>query len=81
MTMTRRDFAAVAGVIAARRWGGMYSGDADALASDMADALARTNPRFDRARFLAACRETPDVSKAARDRAYQSQIDTDEGLD
>jgi ribosomal protein L18 len=75
--MTAKDFAAIAAVLAAYRMD--PSVGTDALAENMADALARTNPRFDRARFLAACR-VPDVSKAARDRAYQSQIDTEGGL-
>jgi hypothetical protein len=32
----------------------------DALAVRFADELAATNPRFDRTRFLAACRSTED---------------------
>lgn len=39
----------------AKRYGGRTSAIADELAGDMADALAETNPNFDRARFLKAC--------------------------
>jgi hypothetical protein len=52
--MNRRDFAAIAAVLARARLS-MYSGEIDSLVSDMADALATTNPDFDRQRFLAAC--------------------------
>lgn len=56
--MTRRDYELIARVLArARGPGGLYSEDVDTLARDMADALASTNPRFDRERFLAACRD------------------------
>lgn len=58
MTMTRRDFAAVAAVLARFRWT-QPSSEADGLAASMADALAETNPRFNRARFLAACEVPP----------------------
>ena len=51
--MTRKDFEMIAEVIATS-WHG--SGELkNAIACKMADALARTNPRFDRARFIAAC--------------------------
>jgi hypothetical protein len=51
--MTRKDFELIAEVIATS-WSG--SGELkNALAVNMADALQSTNPRFDRARFIAAC--------------------------
>jgi hypothetical protein len=51
--MTRKDFELIAEVIATS-WAG--SGELkNALAVNMADALQATNPRFDRARFIAAC--------------------------
>jgi hypothetical protein len=53
--MTRKDYQLIAEVL-------NYSLDAiiddmalEALASNFADELALDNPRFDRARFLAAC--------------------------
>jgi hypothetical protein len=53
--MTRRDFELIATAIAAS--GSRFKSDAAhvGFASDMADALAWTNPRFDRCRFLKAC--------------------------
>ncbi len=58
--MAKKLFNAVANILANRRlletWG--KGRDAvDAVASDMADMFADENPRFDRERFLAACRE------------------------
>lgn len=55
--MTRKDFEAIAGVIAGmkrdstRRDGAVL----EATAKRMADMLYGTNPRFDRDRFMAAC--------------------------
>lgn len=48
--MQHRHFAVVAGVIASSR------GSRDDIAELFADAFAKTNPRFDRARFLRACK-------------------------
>jgi hypothetical protein len=68
--MTRRDFELIAAVIAGQaviphaRVGrtsvyttNVFKSDRAhaAFASMMADALAETNPRFDRGRFIAAC--------------------------
>lgn len=51
--MTKKDYELIAEVIATA-WHG--SGELkSSLANNMADALQTTNPRFDRARFLAAC--------------------------
>jgi shikimate kinase len=52
--MQRRDFEAVAGVLARARLSAS-SAEIEALVADMADTLAATNPSFNRARFLAAC--------------------------
>jgi hypothetical protein len=63
MTMTKKDYILIAAVLAKRGchiaqdpafregWHAALSAYAHALA----DALASENPRFDRARFLAAC--------------------------
>jgi hypothetical protein len=56
--MTRRDFQHIAAVIRGKR--ARVVGLASALtlvelSEEMADMLAETNPRFDRARFLVAC--------------------------
>lgn len=57
--MTRKDFQLVADVIA-RLSADFNNGGEDTVslslvAEEMADALATTNPNFDRARFLTAC--------------------------
>ena len=49
--MTKKDFELIASAL--RRLGAGHAWKDTCLA--MADALANTNPRFDRARFLAAC--------------------------
>ena len=63
--MTRRDYVAIAGAFMAARADIANKEPADAVetlkdgasyaAEHVADALAKDNPRFDRARFLAAC--------------------------
>jgi hypothetical protein len=53
MTMQRRHFEMIAETL--RRHTPQYPAAVAALARDFADTLARTNQRFDRARFLAAC--------------------------
>jgi hypothetical protein len=60
--LTRAAFAHLAEALARARAqhleaiGPVYSEDAhDSTARALADALAATNPQFDRARFLAAC--------------------------
>lgn len=52
--MTRKDFELIAGVISNSQ-GLTRGGVMDTLAERLADALATTNPNFDRARFLKAC--------------------------
>jgi hypothetical protein len=49
--MQRRHFATVAAIIR----GGFEDHARDDVARIFADNLAKTNPRFDRARFLRAC--------------------------
>jgi hypothetical protein len=51
--MTRKDFQLIADVIATA-WHASEESRRD-MAESMADALAGTNDRFDRAKFLTAC--------------------------
>lgn len=56
--MTRRDFELIADGIKrsrGRRDTSDQAGIIDTVAYELAASLAGTNPRFDRARFLAAC--------------------------
>lgn len=62
--MTRKDFQLIAEVIAQtyHKFGPTEADEAEGvmyLAGNMADALATTNPRFDRQRFLYACTAEP----------------------
>jgi hypothetical protein len=52
---TRKTCEAVARVVARMRLA-HYAGTCDALATDLADELGATLPRFDRAKFLEATR-------------------------
>lgn len=51
--MTRRDFELIARVFAAQA---PHDDSARRLIEALADELATTNPRFDRIRFVRACR-------------------------
>lgn len=62
--MTKKDFELIAGAVRQSRLVGLNIAESTAhrfseqracTARRLADALATTNPRFDRARFLAAC--------------------------
>ena len=59
--MTRKDFELVAAVLAGLPFEGDSAGPVataaqiDGIAQRFADALATTNPAFDRAKFLSAC--------------------------
>lgn len=59
--MTKKDFELIAGAISRVRHQYGTASDivrlehARRIAAELADALATTNPKFDRARFLAAC--------------------------
>ena len=61
--MTRKDYIALARALTAARANNrtgdanraLYNNGIDNAAACIADALAADNPRFDRARFLAAC--------------------------
>lgn len=72
--MTKKDFEVIAGALQQVRTidlsGIALHSDADALHADIcwtfADALAGTNPRFDRDRFLRAC--LPGANVRARTR-------------
>lgn len=60
MTMPRQHFALIAEVLKARfnrqrNAGGGFVAPDYALAKEFADALAHTNPNFNRDRFLRAC--------------------------
>lgn len=52
--MTRKDYQLLASVLANFAADGAATDDRDAIAYDLADALAADNPRFDRDRFLIA---------------------------
>jgi len=56
--MTKKDFELIAAALANERTPfmvGHHKYAIDNIALTLVDALATTNPRFDRARFLAAC--------------------------
>lgn len=56
--MQHRHFATIATIISALDYAGVDPVDVRAgVAGHFADALARTNTRFDRERFLRACRQ------------------------
>jgi hypothetical protein len=61
--MSHKDFVLIAAALASARNALNNTSDTycalDAVVEELADALARTNPRFDRARFLAAARGEP----------------------
>lgn len=62
--MTHKDFVLIAGALADVKR--LMTPDADTLAEVigcMADALGRTNPRFDRSRFIAAANGTPTTGR------------------
>ena len=52
--MTRKDYQLIASVLKNYATEGIPVDDRDAIAYDLADALAKDNPRFDRDRFLVA---------------------------
>jgi hypothetical protein len=52
--MTRKDYVILADVLAKFTAEGGVVVERDAIAYDLADALALDNPRFDRSRFLVA---------------------------
>jgi hypothetical protein len=54
--MTRRDFELIARAVRSAA----VVGRVGFVARPLADALASTNPRFDRGRFLEACGVPPD---------------------
>lgn len=57
MSMTRKDFEDIARCMAQARRETVYSLDAlDDANERLATVLAASNPRFDRERFLAACK-------------------------
>lgn len=60
--MTKKDFELIARAVldsrplgATPQYAEWANGQCDMTAERLADALATTNPKFDRARFLAAC--------------------------
>jgi hypothetical protein len=69
--MTHKDFVLIAGVLALARASIDQERSTapdevlDAVATLMAQALAGTNPRFDRARFIAAANGTPTTKRDA----------------
>jgi hypothetical protein len=71
--MTRKDFELIAGAVA--NAGSQFRRSQRTVADvteSLADALATTNPNFDRDRFLAACAgETPPRKRRAAGNALQ----------
>lgn len=68
--MTHKDFVLIAGAVAAAREMSHAArhdigaaGAFDDVSNQLADALAATNPRFDRQRFLAAARGEPSTGR------------------
>ena len=53
--MTRKDFALIADAIRYMQWSEHETLINRAVAEQIGDALATTNPRFSRDRFIAAC--------------------------
>jgi hypothetical protein len=53
--MTRKDYQLIADVLSKFTAEGGVTIERDAMAYDLADALAKDNPRFNRHRFLVAC--------------------------
>lgn len=53
--MSRKDYAAIAEIVRSLSNSGAESIPPDVLAESLAGYLATTNPRFDTARFVAAC--------------------------
>ena len=56
-TLQHRHFAVVAGILANldREALGLTQGQHQNIAEDFADELSKTNPKFDRRRFMVAC--------------------------
>lgn len=63
--MTKKDYEAIAGVLRNRRYGETDLNCLQNVAEDLA-AIMADNPRFDRARFLAACRGEDAKDQAGR---------------
>lgn len=61
--MSRKDYELIAGVIANSQ-GLTRGGIMDTLAERFADELAKENPRFDRAKFLKACKTWGEYENA-----------------
>lgn len=55
-TLQHRHFAVIAGILAdLGPNAGVFNNQRDGIIAHFADALADTNPQFDRKRFIAAC--------------------------
>lgn len=74
--MTKKDYEAIASVIR-KQWSELTAGpDSAALitldltSKGIADVMEQDNPRFDRARFLAACRGEDATDSAGRKVRY-----------
>lgn len=55
-TLERRHFATIAAIISRATFHGFNREEQRRMADQFAHELQHTNPRFDRARFLAACK-------------------------
>lgn len=63
--MTHKDFVLIAGALATARSFNGHANGVDNATECLANALATTNPRFDRARFMAAANGTPSTKRDA----------------
>lgn len=63
MAMSKKDFEALAALVRESRKNGLFAGEpaADSFAEDLADTLSPSNERFDRERFLLACKPESHV--------------------
>lgn len=68
--MTKRDFEMIAAVV--REYGEMTGAEQRWLAERFAAALASTNPRFARGRFIAACMGEDSHDSAGRKVRYSA---------
>jgi hypothetical protein len=69
--MTKKDYEAIAEVFRNQKRGLATEQDVvEAIAGDFADVLQADNPRFNRARFLAACRGEDSQDSAGRTVRY-----------
>lgn len=73
--MTKKDYEAIAGVLRMRRsmWSGVAKIAVDSIAEGLTTIMERDNPRFDRERFLAACRGENATDSRGRKVSYSTR--------